>query len=39
MDAVAFCSVAATMGTKFSMLHSITFSAFDILGVSPDGHE
>ena len=29
----------ATMETKFSMLHSITFLPFDNLGVSPDGQE
>ena len=30
--------VTATMGTKLSMLHSITFLPFDNLGVSPVGH-
>ena len=39
MDGTAFCLVTATTGTKFSMLHSITFKPFENLGVSLDGHE
>ena len=39
MDGAAFCLGTATMGTKFSMLHSITFLPFDRVGVSRVGNE
>ena len=39
MDGKVFCLVTANTGSKFSMLHSITFFPFDNLRVSPDGHE
>ena len=39
MDGTAICLVTANMGTKFSMLHSITFLPLDNMGVSPVGHE
>ena len=39
MEGTAFCPVTASTRTKFSMLHSITFSPFDNMGVSRGGHK